>query len=65
MAIHKKSKHRLPERLNLRLPTALPSVIETAAEQRFLSVSEFVRLALIDQLVADGFDLHAHSVQAA
>ena len=63
--ITKRDTPRLAQKLNLRLPPSLPQALEAAAERRLLTVSEFVRLALINQLIADGVDPHGRNAQAA
>jgi hypothetical protein len=56
--ITKRDTPRLAQKLNLRLPRGLPQALEAAAEQRLLTVSEFVRLSIVNQLIADGIDPH-------
>jgi Arc/MetJ-type ribon-helix-helix transcriptional regulator len=50
-------KQRLTERIDLRLPPALPRAIEAAAERRFVSLSEYIRLSVVHQLERDGVEI--------
>ena len=50
-------KPRLTERVELRLPPPLPRAIEVAAERRFVSLSEYIRLSVVSQLDKDGIDI--------
>jgi hypothetical protein len=59
--ITKRDTPRLAQKLNLRLPRGLPEALEAAAERRLLTVSEFVRLSIVNQLIADGIDPHGKS----
>ena len=59
-----RKKTRLTGRVELRLPPALPRAIEVAAERRFISVSEYVRLSIVSQLNSDGVDILAAATAA-
>ena len=65
VANRKNSKPRLTEQIALRLPPALPPAIEAAAERRFVSVSEYMRLALVSQLNADGINIWALAAKSS
>jgi hypothetical protein len=47
---------RFPESLRVRCPSALPTLIETAAQRRCMTPSEYMRRCFVDGLKADGID---------
>jgi len=61
----RRAKLRLTEQVAIRFPQALPAAIEAGAERRFVSVSEYIRLAVIHQLEGDGIDIRGIRAAAA
>ena len=48
--------HRFDKLLQVRAPGSLSDAIDTAADRRFQSKSDYIRSAVVDRLRADGID---------
>jgi hypothetical protein len=47
---------RFPDLLQARCPTALPPLIEKAAQRQCMTPSEYIRRSVFERLKADGID---------
>jgi hypothetical protein len=47
---------RFPDLLQARCPTALPPLIERAAQRQCMTPSEYIRRSVFERLKADGID---------
>ena len=57
----KPGEKRFTEKLVVRHPPRLSSLIDRAAERRCMTASEYVRQSIVERLKSDGFDLEATS----
>lgn len=46
-----------PEMIHVRCPSALPNLIEGAAQRQCMTPSEYIRLSLVERLKGDGVDV--------
>ncbi len=53
---------RFPRYIQFRAPAKLPDVIAVVASQKLTTASEYMRRAVIKELVADGIDVGELSV---
>jgi hypothetical protein len=52
----KSDERRFSEEIRVRCPSRMTPMIDRAAERRCMKPSEFIRMSIVERLMADGFN---------